>query len=345
MCYRCRDEWDEDPDATVNGPRLVSPARGLALGLHPRLNLAKACADFYLLERLEADGSRTARRMLRELESKLTREFSRYIDMASGGELRHYPMSGGYDGGGCECGYGCDEDCEILHYCAEQECENQHTCEVGCHVQDEACDEGECECEQECETYEGCGMNGNYEGCPNCNSDHTGCEMQRDRTPTPGLLDDLPIVSEYLQNTNGRGSTRDSAWEVWLEYRREHGLKATGEMVRAFMEGPWGGGFGGEAWGTAARLAYDVMQGAISERVFVNMAWSAEHNGGCIFNKLYNIGDLNYVLQKQAEDDYDVLAKRACSEVAKLWKYRNVVRNGGLERSPEWLGDVIEVVW
>lgn len=339
MCYRCRDEWDTSTPPT--SIRLVNARRSAELGLHPKLDLAKACAEFYVLERLEADGSRTARAMLRELEAKLTGEFLQYLDMACGGELRHYPRGSR----SCECGYGCDSDCEIMHSCADNECPNNHECSEYCHAGGAACDEDECDCLANCEEWEGCGYEGNYEGCPGCNPEQEGCTM-RANYDSAGLLAELPIVAEYLDLSGGRGTDRDSAWGTWLEMRDSHdGKQALGEMVRAFMEGPWGGGFGGEAWGRAAKLAHDLVSGLISTRVFINMAWSTEHNGGCIFNKAYATHNLQHVLNLQASDKYDKLASYACPKVRALWEYRPIALRGGSDRSAEWLGRTYDVEW
>jgi hypothetical protein len=59
------------------------------LGLHTSLDLAEACADFYILERMSSAGFHQADRTLKSLESKLAVEFTTYLDMAVGGELRH----------------------------------------------------------------------------------------------------------------------------------------------------------------------------------------------------------------------------------------------------------------
>jgi len=53
-------------------------------------NLAAAAADFYLLEALaNIEGVREAQQRLSVIESKLATEFSSYLDIAVGGELRY----------------------------------------------------------------------------------------------------------------------------------------------------------------------------------------------------------------------------------------------------------------
>lgn len=53
-------------------------------------NLAEAAADFYLLEALaNIEGDLQAKQRLAAFESKLARDFSSYLDLAVGGELRY----------------------------------------------------------------------------------------------------------------------------------------------------------------------------------------------------------------------------------------------------------------
>lgn len=76
------------------------------IGLHPKLDLNTACADFYLLEKMVSEAGWVAgpsgtfedkrfmgnERVLETLvscESFLAKEFATYLDMALGGEIRH----------------------------------------------------------------------------------------------------------------------------------------------------------------------------------------------------------------------------------------------------------------
>lgn len=70
---------------TADKERVVARARGCS----PTHDLAEAAADFYLLETLAAAGDEKASRELARLEERLAGEFSAYLDMAVGGELRY----------------------------------------------------------------------------------------------------------------------------------------------------------------------------------------------------------------------------------------------------------------
>lgn len=79
-----------------------------SLGMDPDRNLAKACADFYLLERMVADGYRPAVEPLRLFEKQTAREFATYLDMAVGGEVRH--------AGECESEFGVTIPRNLIKY-------------------------------------------------------------------------------------------------------------------------------------------------------------------------------------------------------------------------------------
>lgn len=69
-----------------------------AAGLNPERVLWQDCADFYVLERMTADGSREAARLLERHERTLAREFEKYLDVAMGGEIRYLAV-GAYEKG------------------------------------------------------------------------------------------------------------------------------------------------------------------------------------------------------------------------------------------------------
>ena len=60
-----------------------------ANGVREERELSEAAADFYLLENLAAGGDEKAARLLARLEEELASEFSCYLDVAVGGELRY----------------------------------------------------------------------------------------------------------------------------------------------------------------------------------------------------------------------------------------------------------------
>src|SRR3970282_1471336 len=65
-------------------------------------DLSRACSDFHLLERLEANGHEHAGSMLEQLEGELAREFSEYLSVVVGGEARYVTGTGDDDYDPCE---------------------------------------------------------------------------------------------------------------------------------------------------------------------------------------------------------------------------------------------------
>lgn len=62
----------------------------IAAGLDPARNLARECADYYLLAHLRMPHYlHEAAERLEDLASELAKEFTIYLDLACGGELRH----------------------------------------------------------------------------------------------------------------------------------------------------------------------------------------------------------------------------------------------------------------
>lgn len=101
-------------------------------GLQPDLDVNRACADFYLLERLTTLDSREAGRLLRSLENRLTREFSLYLDMILGGELRYArsKVQWGLSESCCNSAYDDVIDDQIWDECDECQTCREYTCDI-----------------------------------------------------------------------------------------------------------------------------------------------------------------------------------------------------------------------
>lgn len=264
-------------------------AKGKA-GLNPKLSLPESCADFYVLERLVSDGYPPASAALSAFEDKLAAEFSSYLDIAIGGELRHVWHV--YDESNCD-------DCEGDGYIYCNECCGTGTAECyTCYgsVDCTDCDgSGKIPCDE-------CDGEGQYD-CQECSYSPGRVNSWED------LVD--PRLGKFINKVitrKGHGGKiwsdeRALAWDQWVHIRHIYGLDAVKMAVECYEnEEIWsGGGFGGSAWASCARLLYDYLSNKITKRVFINMAWSLEHNGGCIFNKVYNeTSRLAEVLQVQS---------------------------------------------
>lgn len=90
------------PDTTIYGANYFQPAQTIFLttvlyywGIDRTLNLSQLAADFYLLLDLECDFPADAaiRQPLREITALLEEQFSNYLNMIIGGELRHLKVT------------------------------------------------------------------------------------------------------------------------------------------------------------------------------------------------------------------------------------------------------------
>lgn len=138
-------------------------------------------------------------------------------------------------------------------------------------------------------------------------------------------------------------SNRATAWAGWKDVIEEVGLEALLDAAKLFRE--FGGGsYGGDPWAVPcevlyARLTNKYGDDAVSKRIFVDRAWTLEHNGGCFLNKIEwkikdgnEVGQLGYmerVLNAQAADptEYKLLVSAASPKVKGLFKeYWNLSR-------------------
>jgi hypothetical protein len=81
--------WMSSPTASQKTKRLSENAFFKSIGLNVKRDLARDCADFYLLEMAVAQGNYFAIDRLARHEAQLAKELSTYLDIAVGGEVRH----------------------------------------------------------------------------------------------------------------------------------------------------------------------------------------------------------------------------------------------------------------
>ena len=99
-------------------------------------------------------------------------------------------------------------------------------------------------------------------------------------------------VSTIINHMSG-GDDRDAAYtEVVDEFLSKNLDDYTLEntlnyLYTMFSEGSWEEGYGGSAWADIAKHGLDFVQGKINAEMFVDQAFSLEHNNGNMFNKDY----------------------------------------------------------
>jgi hypothetical protein len=129
-------------------------------------------------------------------------------------------------------------------------------------------------------------------------------------------------LRDALKRTGGIPLPADRAtcWWYWRRFRERHGTVALQWVSDCYAadDGWGGGGYGGHKWKqcTDALLWYE--QKKIPGEVFVDLAFSLEHNGGSVFNKVWGSVDKT-LLDAKFEGDYDVLLPHASASVRALY--------------------------
>jgi len=292
---------------------------------HERELLA-TIADFYLLERLWADGNKAAAKKLQKFEEETAEELATYLDMAVGGELRHMRAHFGWNSeDDCSCNW-CDNCGDLFPY-------------------GEYCDRCDPWGENPGRWRYSYDRRGNWIRKPNQDYEKPGdcicscCSCVDDRESADCWDVVTSGVREFLDQTAYKG--RSGGWNLWMEMRAEQGLSLLHGAVQALKEPGWNSSFGGKMWATCAQVLLDYRTGVLSRRLFLDRCWTLQHNNGCVFNKLYLVDYRMYhLLEAQAKDNYSALVEHASPEVVHLWKneeYRMLAQKRA-GRSEEWLG-------
>lgn len=309
------------------------------------LNIHQVMADYYLLERLVADGSRSAREAQRKLESWAAPRLMRYLAAICGGEMRH----AGGAGDGCE-GYECSQmdDPYLCECCGYYEDENHAPSCSYCGFPEDDDMHMECECEEE----EGCSCDYDHDyeeayWC-DCFCPTRLCYMCESAQNGDIRIDGLHSTLEdwVLSESGGSEGSRGDSWGSFLHFHDKYGAKALKWLSDGFEEDGWPGGYGGEAWAFIARVAYEYQTGKMSAHAFMDRCWTLHHNGGNVFDKMYDSYTLDRLLMFQAQDKYGPLARVASPDVKDLWVIRPYVLSEAIDRDPVWLGLTLpEVAW
>lgn len=84
----------------------------------------------------------------------------------------------------------------------------------------------------------------------------------------------------------GKGNfSRESAWVNWRHVREQVGPEALLDAAKLARE-VGSGGILGPAWAVPAEILHSRITGQIDARTFIDRAFSLQHNGGCLFNKV-----------------------------------------------------------
>lgn len=329
-------------------------AVGVKAGLDAYRRLSSDCADFYVLESMHNElfpwngdarwkkgmypigfdralglydkrhelRAYSVKNTLETREQKLAKEFVTYLSLACGGELRHIKRFLGSQT--------VTKNVHCLHKHVSTLCcthEELHWGELhilpicGClsrhkHGVDFACMlEHPIGCEYDC--------------CGHRCSDDNGCiTIEKSYEPSTRVVKYLQTMKKVAHDDHERAT----GWAQWRRLSKRSLVAWMEECAAAFKAPIWssggGGGYGGPRWGTAAELVVSYLRADITARTFLDRCWSLQHNGGCIFNKFYQMhrdassstDSLMSVLVIQSNNDYKSLATSYCSPyVRELW--------------------------
>jgi hypothetical protein len=102
----------------------------------------------------------------------------------------------------------------------------------------------------------------------------------------------------------GPSTNRRAAWHLGLDWACKCPAELFDLMAELFHEFDEDSGYGGSAWATAAEVLALKKRGELgptdfqNKKIFLDRAFSLEHNGGCLFDKLYEISYLGIILHQ-----------------------------------------------
>lgn len=86
-------------------------------------------------------------------------------------------------------------------------------------------------------------------------------------------------------------SNRSAAWVGWKTIYKKIGNESLMDLYKLFLEFD-DGSYGGQLWADACEVLYERLEGNLgpdeftNKKMFVDRAWTLEHNGGCFLNKI-----------------------------------------------------------
>ena len=112
-------------------------------------------------------------------------------------------------------------------------------------------------------------------------------------------------------------------WTAWKGLYDQQGIHALCVIEYLFRNLKWKGSIGGLKWATAAKTLIMYLEGTISPTIFVGTAWGLQHNNSIIFDKLWNITEVQNVLNHNLNSQMNGLVWYASEKVRNLWKEKH----------------------
>ena len=113
-------------------------------------------------------------------------------------------------------------------------------------------------------------------------------------------------------------TAREVAWEKWYGVRKRVGIPALDWCIIAHCMSK-DSGYGGPLWANAANLVRKRELKQISDVYFIDQAFSIQHNGGTIFNKIWIVTGLDLVLDAAFNGSIEKLTNHLDDEDRKIY--------------------------
>uniref|UniRef100_A0A6H1ZGA9 Uncharacterized protein n=1 Tax=viral metagenome TaxID=1070528 RepID=A0A6H1ZGA9_9ZZZZ len=130
----------------------------------------------------------------------------------------------------------------------------------------------------------------------------------------PSELDECDFEGYKIPKTAHRGA----AWAKWKDIREEKGIQALKGAWNIFSAPGWGDSYGGESWARVANALIQYESGEWSPQMFVDQVFSIRHNGGPVFDKIWNLGYLEFILNDAQHARILNIVQRASDGVKNL---------------------------
>ena len=117
----------------------------------------------------------------------------------------------------------------------------------------------------------------------------------------------FPIL-DNIDVTAALRAEREVAWVEWQDIRQKYGRIALDWAILAHLC-VGNSSYAGPLWANAAILIRKLELGQVSPLFFIDQAFSMQHNGGEIFNKLWDVNNLTRVLDIAFHSDVTKLSQ------------------------------------
>jgi len=161
-----------------------------------------------------------------------------------------------------------------------------------------------------------------------CWAQHPNCKgCGKDNLSNPLLSSFLPkeiVNSDVLQyildiKEENHCYSRVEVWASWYEIYHTHKLEALKVLEYLFKNIEWRDNFGGSKWANVTDVLISYLSGGMSDLLFVDTAWSLQHNNSIIFDKIWDITGVRIVLDANFRHQMWLVKVKASDNIKELY--------------------------